>query len=418
METDGSRTVRGALDAEGRWISPATWTQRRGRTVSLVASRVRPELDVVLLPGLVNAHAHLDLAGSAPIPAGESFADWLIEVGRVRRAARDPGLAAREQAGALGLSGVVSIGDIDASQGCATAGRRAAEVDGCSFLEIVGVPADSARSRLIKALSWVDLLGGRAGFGLSPHAPYSVNERVLPEIARAARRRGLRLAMHLAETEEETRYLLHGDGPFTRLLEAIGRGSPFASPPGLRPVAYARAAGVLEGGAVVVHGNDLDDDDIGHLAATRSVVVYCHGTHMHFQRPRHRLLELRLAGVEVALGTDSDASNDGVDLWRELGRIAHDRPDVPPLVLLRAATLGGRRALGEQAGAALFAPGSRADGLALGAVPDGVESWSAEQVLAWALSGEAPVSATVHAGRWRWADGSCEPHLDTPPGGG
>src|SRR5207244_2261842 len=111
-------------------------------------------------------------------------------------------------------------------------------------------------------------------------------------IARAARRRGLRLAMHLAESAEETRYLLAGDGPFAEFLQAIGRGRPFESPPRLRPVAYAERAGLLEAGCVVIHGNDLDDDDIGILAARRAPVVYCHGTHAHFGRARHRLLDL------------------------------------------------------------------------------------------------------------------------------
>jgi cytosine/adenosine deaminase-related metal-dependent hydrolase len=386
--------------------------------VALEASTAEPDHDAVLLPGLVNAHAHLDLAGSAPIPMGETFPDWLIGVGAARGAASDPRAAARQQAGALGARGVVAIGDIDANLGAATAGRLEAGVGGTSFLEIVGIPVESARARLIQTLAAMDRSGGPRVFALSPHAPYSIHESVLPEIARAARHRGLPMAMHLAESEEETRFLAQGDGPFTRLLDAIGRGSPFLRPPGLRPVAYAHAAGVLEGGALVIHGNDLDDDDIGLLARTGSTVVYCHGTHRHFDRPRHRLTDLLAAGVEVALGTDSDASNDGIDLLREMERLVADRPDVSPATVLRAGTLGGRRALRRQPDAALFAPGSPADGLLLGDVPDDAHAWDGDLAVHWALSGDARVVDTVHAGRsWRGDDRSAA-LLDTSPGRG
>ncbi|HZM00092.1 MAG TPA: amidohydrolase family protein, partial [Planctomycetota bacterium] len=249
------------------------------------------------------------------------------------------------------------------------------------------------------ALALADRLGA-AGAGLSPHAPYSVHEDVVAEIVRAASRRGLRLAMHLAETPEETRYLLRGDGPFERFLGAIGKGRPFAGPPRLRPVAWADRAGLLEAGCVVVHGNDLDDDDLACLAARRASVVYCHGTHRHFERPRHRIGELLAAGVNVALGTDSGLSNQGIDLWDELRRLSVDRPDLDPLALLRCATAGGREALGLEPGAARWQPGTRADALLLGAPPPSVESLTARAVAAWALSGAARPAATVHGGEF------------------
>jgi len=221
---------------------------------------------------------------------------------------------------------------------------------------------------------------------------------VVSEVVRAASRRGLRLAMHLAETPEETRFLLRGDGPFARFLQAIGKGRPFGSPPGLRPVAWAERTGLLAAGCVVVHGNDLDDDDLACLAARRASVVYCHGTHRHFDRPRHRIGELLAAGVNVALGTDSGLSNRCVDLWDELRRLAADRADLDPLDLLRCATAGGRVALGLEPGAARWQAGTRADALLLAGAPPSVESLPAREVAAWALSGDSRPAATVHGG--------------------
>jgi len=318
-------------------------------------------------------------------------------VGAVRGDARDVEGAAREASAALAAAGVTAVGDIEASGGAATRGRQAARLEGIAYLEIVGVSRESARARLAGALQLVDRLGA-AGAGLSPHAPYSVHADVLPEIARAASRRGLRLAMHLAETPEETRYLLHGDGPFGRLLERIGKGRPFDSPPGVRPVAWADAAGLLAAGCVVVHGNDLDDDDVALLAARGSSVIYCHGTHAHFGRPPHRIADLLAAGVNVALGTDSGLSNRAVDLWDELQRLSADRPDLDPLALLRCATEGGRIALGLEPQAARWRPGSRADALLLAGAPSSLERLSPREVAAWALSGAALAAATVHGG--------------------
>ncbi len=397
--------MRGALSADGRYLAPATWTVAAGRTVSLVqglpAERavVDAAIDAVLLPSLVNAHSHLDLAGAPPLPATGGFTDWLLAVGGVRGDARDVEAEAEQQAGALRRRGVTAVGDIDASGGRTAAARRRADLPGRSYLEIVGVEAASARARLAAALALVDRRGGGDVFGLSPHAPYSVHADVLPEIARAARQRGLRLAMHLAETPEETRYLLAGDGPFAGFLRAIGRGRPFEAAPGLRPVAYADRAGLLAAGCVVIHGNDLDDDDIALLASRGASVVYCHGTHRHFGRPRHRLLDLLAAGVNVALGTDSGLSNDGVDSFGEAVRLAADRPDADPLLLLRCATLNGRLALGLDPAPALFAAGSAADALLLRGAPADVERASARDVAAWALGGGASPLLTLIEGR-------------------
>jgi len=390
-------SVRAALTSDGQVLAPAEWVVANGRTVSLRAADGEVQLDALLLPGLVNAHAHLDLAGAAPVPDQGRFADWLLAVGAARGEAHGVRAAAASQAHALARRGVVAIGDVDASLGVATKGRRSAGVDGVSYLEIVGVAGESARARLAGALDAVNQLGGAVG--LSPHAPYSVNSEVVPEIVRAAQRRGLPLAMHLAESADETRYLTHGDGPFVSFLETIGRGRPFAEAPGARPVPWSDQLGLLRAGCVVIHGNDLDDDDVALLGERRARVVYCHGTHQHFSRPAHRLLDLAAAGAQVALGTDSGVSNEAVDLLAEMGRLAADRPDVPRLSILEWATAGGRKALDLDPGAGSFGPGTAADGLLMGGLPGDVERLSAEDLASWALGQHASWHATVHQGR-------------------
>lgn len=388
--------MRGALRADGEFLAPARWTVAAGCTVSLVRSGDDDPIDAVLLPGLVNAHTHLDLAGSPPVRSKGRFIDWLMAVGSARSASQDVEAEAGVQARHLAARGVTAVGDIDASGGRALHARQAVPLDGVSYLEIVGVARESARARLARALEIVDRSGH--GVGISPHAPYSVHQDVLPEIARAARRRGLRLAMHLAETPEEVRYLRHGDGPFEELLASIDRGRPFDSPPGVGPVEYAERVGLLEAGCAVVHGNELDDDDIERLARYDCSVVYCHGTHRHFDRAPHRIADLLRRGVNVALGTDSGMSNEGVDLYSEVCRLSKDRPDISPISLLRCASLGGRIALGMPSDSALFSSGGRADAFLLSSVPGDVESMTPGDVAAWAISGSAILATTIHAG--------------------
>ncbi|MGQ0553708.1 MAG: amidohydrolase family protein [Planctomycetota bacterium] len=386
------------------------------------AHEARELLDGVLVPGLVNAHAHLDLAGGAALPASTDFTEWLLGVGSARGQAGDVAPAACQQTLDLACRGVTAIGDIDASGGLATQARLREHVQGLSYLEIVGVAADSARARLQEALKLADRLGGSAVVGLSPHAPYSVATEVLPDIVRAARHRGLRLAMHLAETPEETRYLLRGDGPFEDFLRVIGRGRPFASPPGVRPIAYAERTGLLAAGCLVIHGNDLDEEDLSRLHRHGSSVVYCHGTHAHFGRPPHRLGELLARGVNVALGTDSGLSNQGVDLLAELQRLHRDRPDLAPQQLLGCATVGGRRALGLPLTPADFTVGAEAHGLLLGPAPADLDRLDGAALAAWICSPEAQPLLTVHAGRLVPGPGACTETLgafvDLLPGQG
>ncbi|GJM22307.1 MAG: chlorohydrolase [Planctomycetota bacterium] len=380
------------------------WSVLRGRTLSFgedPGERVGPLVDapVLLLPGLVNAHAHLDLSASPLLASNGNFCDWLAAVGQQRQGAVDPAEAARVQARRMAGRGVTLVADIDGSRGAGLRGRRAAQLAGRSDQELLGVVAEVSRRRLHDALQRLDREGaGPQEAGLSPHAPYSVARDVLPEIARAARHHGRGLAMHLAESVEETRLLTHGDGPFVAFLEALGMQLPFDATPGLRPIAYAHAAGLLGPDSLVVHGNDLDTDDLQLLHAQRAPVVCCHGTHQHFERPTHPFLKLREAGVTVALGTDSAASNSAPDLFTEMCRLVADRPDIAPAEVLRAGTLGGRRALQVEEGPACFEPGSRADGVLL-PLPDELQDAPVDDLLSFAFSGAVQPCASVHAGR-------------------
>jgi cytosine/adenosine deaminase-related metal-dependent hydrolase len=182
--------------------------------------------------------------------------------------------------------------------------------------------------------------------GLSPHAPYTVHQALLTTMVELSRQRRVPLAMHLAESREEIELLATGGGPFRAMLEAVNAWDASAEArfatvrQYLEPLAQAPRA-------LVVHGNYLADDDLAFLADRRATIslVYCPRTHRFFGHAKYPLTKMLAAGVGVALGTDSRASNPDLSLLAEM-RCVVEQHGVEPAAALRLGTLEGARALG------------------------------------------------------------------------
>ena len=183
--------------------------------------------------------------------------------------------------------------------------------------------------------------------GLSPHAPYTVDCRLLAELVRLGRRYRVPFAMHLAESREELELLQTGGGPFRQLLEGLGAWNPDPAARWPSALAYLQALAAADR-ALVVHGNYLDADEIAFMAehAATMALVYCPRTHDFFGHARYPLAGLLGRGVAVALGTDSRASNPDLSLFDELRFVGQQYPEVDPAVVLALATQGGAAALG------------------------------------------------------------------------
>jgi cytosine/adenosine deaminase-related metal-dependent hydrolase len=154
------------------------------------------------------------------------------------------------------------------------------------------------------------------------------------------------LAMHLAETREELQLLADGTGDFVPFLEELGVWRPQAIPRGSRPLDYLREMARVDS-ALAIHGNYLAADEIDFLAAHPNVsVVYCPRTHAFFGHAPHPWRLLLSRGVNVALGTDSSASNPDLSLWNELLFLRRLAPDNDPALLLKLGTWNGAIALG------------------------------------------------------------------------
>ncbi len=127
------------------------------------------------------------------------------------------------------------------------------------------------------------------------------------------------VAMHLAESREELDLLRDGTGPFQDLLDERSMWDPQAIPLGSRPLDYLRMLADAPR-ALVIHGNYLDDEELAFLGANRErmSLVYCPRTHAYFFHPPYPLGRALAAGVHVALGTDSRASNPDLSLLEEM----------------------------------------------------------------------------------------------------
>jgi cytosine/adenosine deaminase-related metal-dependent hydrolase len=173
-----------------------------------------------------------------------------------------------------------------------------------------------------------------------------VHPQLFAELVRLADEFNAPLAMHLAESRGELELLARGTGEFLEFLQRLGVWRPDAIAHGTRPMDYLRPLSALNH-ALVIHGNYLADDEIEFLSGCETItVVYCPRTHAFFGHDPHPWRRLSANGANVAIGTDSRASNPDLSVWNELSFLHTHFPDVPPSTLLELGTIRGARALG------------------------------------------------------------------------
>ncbi len=325
-----------------------------------------------LIPGLVNAHTHLEFShlreplGQFGIP----FVDWI----RLIIAERGRSTHAPQQAAHSGLEeslacGVTTLGDI-------TTGTLVPDADITHFHEVIGFSrarAESAMNALVQRIESHVSAGQWTRHGISPHAPYTVSPKLLKLLVAYARQHDLPIAMHLAESPQELQLLRDGTGPFKELLEERSMWDVEAIPLGSRPLDYLKILADAPR-SLVIHGNFLDDQELKFMAARRSQMslVYCPSTHAYFfpfgdaPYPLKKALD---AGVRVALGTDSRASSSNLNLYIEMMLVLSRMPLIEPQQVLRMGTLSGAEALGREADVGSITPGKLANLVVL-PIPD------------------------------------------------
>jgi cytosine/adenosine deaminase-related metal-dependent hydrolase len=269
-----------------------------------------------------NAHAHLELSFlRGAIPSGIGFVEWLQRLVALKRAA-DPeavrgGIrqALREMADAH----TAALLDIDA-MGAVPPMLDEAPFPVLSFTEMIAFHPAQASDTVRRALDRqaAHPLASRHAWGLSPHAPYTTTAPLLLSAHAEAARRREWLCIHAAETPEETAMMEKGSGPLRDFLSDVGALPPDWKPPRLRPIPYLATQGVLGPNTLLIHCNNIDERDLAILSQTKCHVVVCPGTHVYFGRGAFPLERLLAAGIPTHLGTDSLASNESLDMAREV----------------------------------------------------------------------------------------------------
>ena len=330
-----------ALDADNVLSPGCLEWNAAGRIVALrrvrKSERVR---DLAVLPGLVNAHAHLQLEPLARVE--RRFLPWVsaLIAARSKRQSKDHRRIALGSLRELLRSGTTAVGEIDSTGDTGMALRRLPMAGRC-YREVTGFHLQRRDARALVR----DVFPKETGCmlpGLSPHAPYSVS----PDLMRAAAQRTRSLAIHCAELPEEQQFLRTGRGPFAELLERLGRLPDGFRAPGCGAVRWLEKLGVLQANTLLVHCQELERGDVGRIASAGSSVVVCPGTMRYFERTPPQISKWLRAGIPVALGTDSHASNRGLSMRRELALAAEMWPELSPRQLLSMATSVGGRALG------------------------------------------------------------------------
>lgn len=332
--------------------------------------------NVALLPGLVNAHTHLEFSElSQPLgAAGMTLPKWIEAVVTSRRANADLAGAPeshdrRDAAIQNGIrqclqGGATAIGDI-ATWDVEPALQSCRPAHYCAFREYIGLSRARVAELSAAAQDFVTSplpALQHVSRGLSPHAPYTAAWDLVHHLVRLSQQHDLNVAMHVAESREELQLLSDGDGPFRDLLHQFGAWDSAAFPGGRRAIDYLR---LLADGhrSLVIHGNFLGPDDWRLLSRHRQTmsVVYCPRTHDYFQHPSYPLGRMLRAGVRVVLGTDGRSSNPDLNLFEELKFAARRHPDIEPQVLLRAVTIEAAAALGLDQELGTLDQGKRAD---------------------------------------------------------
>ena len=341
--------------------------------------------EVALLPGLINAHCHLDFTSlRGVIPPQRSFADWIRQINGLRRELSDSdylesiaqGFKEAKRWGTTAIANIESVRELLARMG-------PPPLRTWWFAELIDVqPRLSAADMIEGALatfrgkeSWL------GGFGLSPHAPYTASAELLRSTAEVARQNKMRITMHVAESHAEMEMFHDGRGTLFELLRSLGRPMDDCGK-GKTPLAVMLDREVLDEGWIVVHLNELTEDDFVRLErGPRFHIAHCPRSSRYFRHRPFALRRLLDLGFNVCLGTDSLASNFSLSLFAEMQSLRDAHPWLAPERILEMATVNGARALNQAQALGKIRAGFQADLIAL---PVASESGDViEKVIAW-----------------------------------
>jgi 5-methylthioadenosine/S-adenosylhomocysteine deaminase len=305
----------------------------------------------ILLPGLINAHTHLELTCLANTPWEDktSFTTWIKELVTTVRGWQEEDFIRSIKKGIQELirNGIIAVGDISTT-GLSLPLLSESGLAGIVYHEILGFSPQVLIERIeslkkkLEAYPSHEILAS----GISPHSPFTLSPQLLKEAYNLARERNLPLSIHLSETKEEVDFLL-GDGKeIINLLKSLQAWDDYWQPPRTTPVKYLAQLETLSG-IVGVHMNLVNEAEIKLLKTHEVKGIFCPKSNVWFCRPNtHPLPKLLSNNILVALGTDSLASNNSLNLFEEMRQVKSFFPEISNQTLLEMATINGAQVLG------------------------------------------------------------------------
>ena len=363
--------------------------------------------EVVLLPGLVNVHTHLELTAMRGFLENLDFRSWILRLTTAKREvfSREMLLDAARFGIVEGLRhGITTYADT-CDSGVAFDAMREAGVRGVMYQEVFGPDPAQCAGLMTELREKIDRLRPLetplVRIGVSPHAPYTVSDSLFAAVGRYARDEALPIAIHIAESELEEELVVRASGSFAEGLRR--RGIP-VRPRGRSPIALLDALGVLAARPLLIHCVRVDHDDLLLVGRAQCSIAHCPVSNAKLGHGIAPLSTFLDAKIRVGLGSDSMASNNRMDILEEarvallFQRARCERfGELNAGTALRLATFGGAEALGIESEVGSLEVGKFAD-LAAFPVIDAAPVHDPVVAALFALAG-TPASFVAVAGR-------------------
>lgn len=395
---DGPPIENGAIVlSEHRIVDVAKFDEIKARHTGEVTDMG----EQALLPGLINAHCHLDYTSlRGKISPQTSFTDWIRAINAEKAklspndylASIDEGFTEAKKFGTTAVANLTAFPELMA--------QIRAPIRTWWFAELIDIRAPERATELVDRA--IKSLGGArspsAPWGLAPHALFTASKDLYRRCEEIARRQNALLTTHLAESREEMQMFRDASGSLYEFLKSIGRRmddcgnkTPMEHFLKIRDSSTPKAFGARnDSDWMVVHLNELAESDFELLERSESKfhIVHCPRSHNFFGHGRFGFERLRALGFNICLGTDSLASNEDLSLFAEMRAFQRAFPSVSPKAILRMVTVNPAMALHQENALGRIRRGFEAD---LVAVPCSGSTDVFEQIIAF----EGTVSCVI-----------------------
>ena len=364
---DGAPIENGAVAVSGNQIADVgKFDEISGRN----AGEIVDLGEQALLPGLINAHCHLDYTClRRKILSQKSFADWVRAINAEKAklspkaylASINDGFAEAKRFGTTSIANLTAFPELIS--------QISAPIRTWWFAELIDVRAPDRASEIVDLA--IQFLGrarlpGAPG-GLAPHALFTASQNLYRSCEEVARRQNTLLTTHLAESREEMAMFRGASGPLYEFLKSIGRDMSDCG----NETPLGHFLGAPGGHAlptwIVAHLNELAQSDFELLEKSKEKfhVVHSPRSHAYFKHSRFPFERLRALGFNICLGTDSLASNENLSLFAEMRAFQRGERGISPPEILEMATVNPATALHQENALGRIRPGFRADLIAL-----------------------------------------------------